>query len=89
MRPARKITPAECIGRIIAAAMGASGMTADKLADASYVHANTVRKDLKDPDGMTMQRMWLYFAALGVPVDEGLSAFAESFARSLTERERR
>ena len=86
MRPARKKTPAECIGGIIAAAMGASGITADKLADAANVHANTVRKDLKDPDGMTMQRMWMYFTALGVPVDEGLNAFADSFARSLVTR---
>ena len=38
MRPARKKTPAECIGGIIAAAMGASGITADKLADAANAH---------------------------------------------------
>lgn len=86
MRPARKRTPAECIGCIISAAMGATGTTADKLADAASVHANTVRKDLKDPDGMTMQRMWIYFTTLGVPVDEGLAAFADSFARSLVSR---
>ena len=86
MRLARKKTPAECIGRIIKAAMSASDISADALADAADVHANTVRKDLKDPDGMTMQRMWIYFTALGVPVDEGLTAFADSFARSLVER---
>ena len=86
MRPARKKTPAECIGAIIKAAMSASDISAEKLADAANVHANTVRKDLRDPDGMTMQRMWIYFLALDVPVNEGLAAFAESFARSLVER---
>lgn len=86
MRQARKRTPAECIGCIISAAMGATGTTADKLADAASVHANTVRKDLRDPDGMTMQRLWIYFTVLGVPVDEGLNAFADSFARSLVAR---
>ena len=35
---------------------------------------------------MTEQRMWIYFTALGVPVDEGLAAFADSFARSLVSR---
>ena len=30
--------------------------------------------------------MWLYFTALGVPVDEGMQAFADIFAKSLTVR---
>ena len=81
-----KKTPAECIGSIINAAMGAKSMTADKLANACGVHYNTVRKDLKDPDSMPLWRMWLYFVALQIPIDEGLNTFADSFARSLVVR---
>ena len=82
----RKKTPAEIVAGIINAAMGANKMDAVQLAETVGIHQNTVRKDLKDPDGMPMQRMWLYFTALSVPVDEGLEAFADSFARSLISR---
>ena len=82
----RKKTPAEIVAGIINAAMGANKFDALQLAEAAGVHQNTVRKDLKDPDGMPMRRMWLYFTALSVPIDEGLEAFADSFARSLISR---
>jgi hypothetical protein len=45
-----------------------------------------VYSDLHDPDRIQMRRVWLYFTALGVPVDEALQAFADSFARSLVAR---
>lgn len=82
----RKRTPAQIVAGIISAAMGAGNVTAERLADTVGVHKNTVYKDLRDPDGMPMQRMWLYFSALSVPVDEGLEQFANSFARSLIGR---
>lgn len=82
----RKRTPAECIGLVINAAMGAQGFTEDRLADAACVHKNTVHSDLKDPDRIPMKRVWLYFAALDIPVDEALAAFADSFAQSLITR---
>ena len=82
----RKKTPAEIVKAIISAAMGAEDMDSKTLAKLSGVHPNTVYKDMRDPDGMPMHRMWLYFTALSVPVDEGLQAFADSFARSLTMR---
>lgn len=83
---ARKKTPAQIVKTIISAAMGASAIDSKQLAKLAGVHVNTVYNDLRDPDGMPMQRMWLYFTALSVPVDEGLQAFADSFARSLTVR---
>jgi transcriptional regulator with XRE-family HTH domain len=82
----RKKTPAECIGAILRAAMGAQGISNEKLADLVGLHRNTVRTDLEDPDKMKMERVWMYFTALGVPVDEGMQAFADSFAKSLTVR---
>jgi hypothetical protein len=83
---ARKKTPAEIVKMIICAAMGARQIDSKQLAKLAGVHANTVYNDLKDPDGIPMQRVWLYFTALSVPVDEGLQAFADSFARLLTVR---
>ena len=82
----RKRTPAEIIGNIITAAMGAQGLNADELAVRAKVHRNTVYRDLKDPDRMQASRMWLYFVALDIPVEEALQAFADSFARSLVTR---
>lgn len=82
----RKVTLPQIMARIIKAAMGAKNVSNQKLADAIGVHMNTVYKDLKEPEGMTMARAWLYFTALGVPVDDALKAFADSFARSLVTR---
>lgn len=79
-------TPAECIGSIIRSAMSAREINAEQLAKLVGVHANTVYSDLHDPDRIQMRRVWLYFTALGVPVDAALQAFADSFARSLVTR---
>ena len=81
-----KRTPAQCIGSIIRSAMSAQEVNAEQLAKLVGVHANTVYNDLRDPDRIQMRRVWLYFTALGVPVDEALRAFADSFARSLVSR---
>lgn len=83
---ARKKTPAQIVKSIISAAMGAQDIDSKQLAKLAGVHVNTVYHDMSDPDGMPMSRVWLYFTALRVPVDEGLQAFADSFARSLTVR---
>lgn len=82
----RKATPAECVANIITAAMAVRDVTAKQLAETVGVHYQTVHNDLKEPNKMTMYRMWLYFVALDVPIDEGLQSFADSFARSLVTR---
>ena len=83
--PARR-TPSDIVGRILHAAMAAGGISADDIAKLASVHKNTVLSDLREPDKMPLHRMWLYFLALGVPIDEALQAFADAFARGLTER---
>lgn len=82
----RKVTLPQIMARIIRAAMAAQNVSNTQLADRIGVHMNTVYKDMKEPEGMTMARAWLYFTALGVPVDDALKAFADSFARSLVTR---
>lgn len=84
--PQRRRTPARIIGAIISAAMGANGISVSQLSEMTGTHRNTILKDLREPEGMTMQRVWLYFTALEVPIDEGLQAFADSFSRSLIAR---
>ena len=76
-------TPAQVIGAVIGAAMGARGVTASQLAEMTNTHRNTVYSDLREPDGMPLWRMQLYFIALEIPIDETLQAFADAFSRSL------
>lgn len=83
---ARKKTPAEIVKTIISAAMGARQIDSKQLAKLAGVHANTVYNDLKDPDGIPMQRVWLYFTILGVPVDDALKRIADSFSQMLVNR---
>lgn len=82
----RKVTLPQIMARIIRAAMAAQNVSNTQLADRIGVHMNTVYKDLKEPEGMTMARAWLYFTALDIPIDDALKAFADSFARSLVTR---
>lgn len=79
-------TPAQVVARIITAAMRANDVSSDQLAKAASVHVNTVRKDLREPEGMPMARMWIYFLALGVPINETLECFANSFCKMMIER---
>ena len=79
-------TPSEIMSRIISAAMAANELTAQDLAKRADVHQNTVYSDLKDPDKITLSRLWIYFLALDVPVDDALAAFAEAFARGIVQR---
>ena len=79
-------TPAQVVARIITAAMRANDVSSDQLAKAASVHVNTVRKDLREPEGMPMSRMWIYFLALGVPINETLKCFADSFCKMMIER---
>ena len=76
-------TPDECIAGIVRAAMADAEVTQEQLAKRVNVHKNTVYHDLTKPEGMTLGRMQLYFAALGVPVRECLLAFAGAYAQHL------
>lgn len=76
-------TPAQVIGAVIGAAMGARGVTASQLSVMTNTHRNTVYSDLREPEGMPLWRMQLYFIALEIPIEETLQAFADAFSRSL------
>ena len=80
---ARGKTPDECIAGIVRAAMADAEVTQEQLAKRVNVHKNTVYRDLLNPETMTLGRMQLYFAALGVPVRECLIAFAGAYAQHL------
>ena len=79
-------SPSAITCRIIKAAMGAADMNAEKLAKRMNVHINTVYRDLKEPERIPQDRLWLYFTALGVPVNESLQTIANQFAFSIVQR---
>lgn len=53
------------------------------LAKAAHVCPNTVRNNLAEPESMTLERAFVYFAALGIPTEKVLQALADSFADEL------
>lgn len=79
-------TPARIMADLIECALIVSGQTKTKLAKMANVSLNTVCNDLKDPERIPQGRLWLYFAALGAPMDDALKAVAETFAISAVKR---
>ena len=82
----REKSPSAITCGIIKAAMGAADMNAEKLAKRMNVHINTVYRDLKEPERIPQDRLWLYFTVLGVPVNESLQSIANQFALSIVQR---
>jgi hypothetical protein len=85
MKQAKK-TPSQVTAGIIRAAMSAESMTIDQLAKLAKVCKRTVSADLIDPERIPQGRLWLYFTALGIPIDGALQNTAAAFAQSLAER---
>ena len=83
-RPKR--TPSQITAGIIRAAMSKDGMTQQSLAKRMKVHVNTVNHDMKDPDRIPQDRLWMYFTVLGVSVDDALQRIADSFSAMLVQR---
>ena len=83
-RPKR--TPSQITAGIIRAAMSKDGTTPQSLAKQMQVHVNTVYSDLRDPDRIPQNRLWLYFTVLGVPIEDALEKIAKEFAFSLVRR---
>ena len=82
---ARK-TPSQITAGIIKAAMAHSDNTPQTLAKQMQVHVNTVYSDMRDPDRIPQNRLWMYFTILGVPVDDALKRIADSFSQMLVNR---
>jgi DeoR/GlpR family transcriptional regulator of sugar metabolism len=82
----RTKTPSGIIADIIRAAMAAKNMNCDKLADISKISRTTIYRDLNAPEGMTLDRLWLYFVALEIPTEKALRSFADSFVEELVRR---
>lgn len=83
-RPKR--TPSQITAQIIRAAMSKDGTTPQSLAKQMQVHVNTVYQDMRDPDRIPQNRLWMYFTVLGVSVDDALARIADAFTKSLLER---
>ena len=81
-----KRTPSQVTAGIIRAAMSADCVTLDRLAKLTNVCKRTVCADLQDPERIPQGRLWLYFTALGIPIDGALENTAAAFAQKLAER---
>jgi len=79
-------SPSQITCRIIHAGMSAEGMSVHELAKRTGVHHNTVYTDLKQPEKIPQDRLWLYFTILNVPVENALARIAAEFAEMLTRR---
>ena len=79
-------TPSQVMMNLIQAAMSVSGLSVNGLAGRMQVHPNTVRNDIRDPDKIPQSRLWLYFAVLGIPIQDSLNTIAENFAHSIAQR---
>ena len=79
-------SPSQITCRIIHAGMSAEGMSVHELAKRTGVHHNTVYNDLRQPEKIPQDRLWLYFTILNVPVDSALECIAQEFAATLARR---
>ena len=71
------------IADLIRCGMTLRGWNRPQLAKAANVCANTVYYNLENPESMTLERAFVYFAALGIPTEDVLQALANSFADEL------
>ena len=83
----RAKTPAQIIACMIRCGMNANGMNAVKLAKAVNVCPNTVRNNLSDPESMTLDRVFMYFAVLGIPTEKVLLGLAGELPELICRRE--
>lgn len=81
-----KKTPSQITAGIIQAAMSSCDMKPQDVANRMKIHVNTVRNDMRDPDRIPQNRLWLYFTVLGIPVDDALQRIADSFSAMLVQR---
>lgn len=80
-------TPSRIMADIIMGAMSMRGETRYTLAKKMHLHHNTVYLDLKDPERIPQDRLWLYFTVLEIPVGDYLQAAGKSYLDELTRRE--
>ena len=80
-------TPSRIMADIIIGAMSMRGETRYTLAKKINVHQNTIYLDLKDPERIPQDRLWLYFNVLEIPVEDYLQAAGKSYLDELTRRE--
>lgn len=82
-RGVKKLNVAECIGKILMAAIADSDISREQLAKLTGISRRTIDTDLKEPIKITLARLVLYFQVLDVPADECLMAFSQAYAQHL------
>ena len=81
-----KKTPSQVVGNLLQAVMKVKDVTVPDLAKQAHVHQNTLYLDLRDPDRIPQDRLWLYFTLLGVPVQTALERLASEVVTAMCMR---
>lgn len=79
-------TPSQVMWSMIKAEMVVQGVTQRELAKRVHCCNDTICLDAKEPERIPQQRLWLYFAALGMDCMDVLRAVAADHAERLTVR---
>lgn len=69
-------TPSSEVWGMIESSLYKNRMCKKDLAKIAGVHPNTVSRDSAYPERMPIGRMWMYFRALNLPVDQVIRAMA-------------
>lgn len=85
MTKVKKNSAPKAIASIIRAAMGAKSINQVQLAKLTGVCQETISNDLSDPAKIRLDRLFIYFAALGLPTNCLIEQFANSLANTLKE----
>lgn len=63
-------TPSKKVWSAIETALHEQRMLKKDLAKRIGVHVNTITRDSNEPEHIPLERLWLYFDALGIPADD-------------------
>ena len=79
-------TPSRIMADIITCGMALRGDSITVLAKKLNLHRNTVYLDLQSPERIPQDRLWLYFVALELPIDDVLNRIAQRLCEEITDR---
>ena len=86
MQKRKNKTPSRIMAGMSEQDLKVTGMRKSDLAAAARCSPNTVTNDLKAPERIPQGRMWLYFTALDIPIENVLQSVAYSVADRMIQR---
>lgn len=72
-------TPSKAMWNLVESNMRTQRINRGELARRICVHPNTITKDSQEPERIPQGRLWLYFEAVGIPVEDVLKTTISEF----------